>query len=64
MLCLQVDMRDFLNAPNGLSKQPLTANERAENDPSRSPLVGRMTVWKLFIYSVRSSNGKPVNHFM
>jgi len=34
-----VDMRDFLNAPNGLPKQSLTGNE---SDPSQSPLVGKM----------------------
>ena len=40
-------MRDFLNAPDGLSKQSITSNERVESDPSRSPLVGG-TVWMLF----------------
>lgn len=43
---LQVDMRDFLNAPNGLPKQSAAANERLENDPSQSPLGGR-TVWEI-----------------
>jgi len=37
-----VDMRDFLNAPNGLPKQSLTGNERVESDPLQSPLVGKM----------------------
>jgi hypothetical protein len=41
-------MRDFLNAPNGLPNQSPTTNERAESNPSQSPLVGR-TVWKLTI---------------
>lgn len=47
MADLQADMRDFINAPNGLSKQSLAANERVETDPSQSPLGGK-TVWKLF----------------
>ena len=47
---LQVDMRDFLNAPNGLPKQSFTGNERVESDPSQSPLVGKM-VWKVFKFS-------------
>lgn len=34
-------MRDFINAPNGLSKQSLAVNEGAETDPSRSPFGGR-----------------------
>jgi len=34
-------MRDFLNAPNGLPNQSPTTNERSENNPSHSPLVGR-----------------------
>lgn len=38
---LQMDMRDFLNAPNGLSKQSLAVNEGVEIDPSKSPLGGR-----------------------
>jgi len=52
-----VDMRDFLNAPNGLPKQSLTGNERVESDPSQSPLVGKM-VKKLikFSYFVPLSN--------
>lgn len=40
-------MRDFFNAPNGLSKQSLPINEGAETDPSRSPFGGR-TVWEPF----------------
>ncbi|THG07586.1 hypothetical protein TEA_014696 [Camellia sinensis var. sinensis] len=36
-----VDMRDFLNAPNGLSKQSFPLNERLDADPSQSPLGGR-----------------------
>lgn len=38
-------MRDFLNAPNGLSKQSLVVNERFDTDASQSPLGGR-TVWE------------------
>ena len=45
MIDLQVDMRDFLNAPNGLLKQSLVVNERSDSDASQSPLGGR-TVWK------------------
>ncbi len=41
MIGFQVDMRDFINAPNGLSKQALAVNERVESDPSQSPLGGR-----------------------
>lgn len=41
---LQVDMRDFINAPNGLSKQPLALNERVESEGAQSPFGGR-TVW-------------------
>lgn len=41
MTDLQVDMRDFINAPNGLSKQSLAANERVDTDPSQSPLGGK-----------------------
>lgn len=48
-------MRDFLNAPNGLPNQSPTPNERAESNPSQSPLVGR-TVWKFtyLLYIVRT----------
>nr|KYP57469.1 Afadin- and alpha-actinin-binding protein [Cajanus cajan] len=50
---MQVDMRDFLNAPNGLPKQPLTGNERVESDPSQSPLVGKMDVFDLPFHMAR-----------
>ncbi|GJS09125.1 afadin- and alpha-actinin-binding protein [Tanacetum coccineum] len=43
---MQVDMRDFLNAPNGLSKHPSPARER-DVDPSQSPLGGRTDVFDL-----------------
>lgn len=41
MVSVQVDMRDFINAPNGQSKQSLAANERVETDHTQSPLGGR-----------------------
>ncbi|XP_027921614.1 afadin- and alpha-actinin-binding protein [Vigna unguiculata] len=50
---MQVDMRDFLNAPNGLPKQSLTGNERVESDPSQSPLVGKMDVFDLPFHMAR-----------
>ncbi|KAL2338643.1 hypothetical protein Fmac_013089 [Flemingia macrophylla] len=50
---MQVDMRDFLNAPNGLPKQPLIGSERAESDPSQSPLVGKMDVFDLPFHMAR-----------
>ena len=34
-------MRDFINAPNGLSKQSRDVNERVETDHTLSPLGGR-----------------------
>lgn len=34
-------MRDFLNAPNGSSKQSLPVNERLDSDSSHSPLGGK-----------------------
>lgn len=37
-------MRDFINAPNGLSKESVAVNEGVETDPARSPFGGR-TVW-------------------
>ncbi|KAK9076813.1 hypothetical protein SSX86_005147 [Deinandra increscens subsp. villosa] len=43
---MQVDMRDFLNAPNGSSKHPSPVNER-DVDPSQSPLGGRTDVFDL-----------------
>ncbi|KAH9653917.1 Afadin/alpha-actinin-binding protein [Citrus sinensis] len=42
-----VDMRDFLNAPNGSSKQSMAVNERLETDPTQSPLGGRTDVFDL-----------------
>ncbi|KAM0036593.1 putative afadin/alpha-actinin-binding protein [Helianthus debilis subsp. tardiflorus] len=43
---MQVDMREFLNAPNGPSKHPSPVNER-DVDPSQSPLGGRTDVFDL-----------------
>ncbi|KAI8565824.1 hypothetical protein RHMOL_Rhmol03G0291400 [Rhododendron molle] len=50
---MQVDMRDFLNAPNGLSKQSFTVNERIDIDPSKSPLSGRTDVFDLPFHMAR-----------
>ncbi|XVF70008.1 hypothetical protein PTKIN_Ptkin11bG0127000 [Pterospermum kingtungense] len=50
---MQVDMRDFFNAPNGLPKQSLTVSERQENDPSQSPLGGRTDVFDLPFHMAR-----------
>lgn len=44
---MQVDMREFLNAPGGLPKQSSTVNERLENDASQSPLGGKTDVFDL-----------------
>lgn len=50
---MQADMRDFINAPNGLSKQSLAANERVETDPSQSPLGGKTDVFDLPFHMAR-----------
>uniref|UniRef100_A0A5B7APX4 Putative afadin-and alpha-actinin-binding protein isoform X2 n=1 Tax=Davidia involucrata TaxID=16924 RepID=A0A5B7APX4_DAVIN len=50
---MQVDMRDFLNAPNGLSKQSFPVNERLDADPSQSPLGGRTDVFDLPFHVAR-----------
>ncbi|XP_058207783.1 uncharacterized protein LOC131320898 isoform X1 [Rhododendron vialii] len=50
---MQVDMRDFLNAPNGLSKQSFPVNERIDIDPSKSPLSGRTDVFDLPFHMAR-----------
>ncbi|KAG6644158.1 hypothetical protein CIPAW_08G036000 [Carya illinoinensis] len=50
---LQMDTRDFLNAPNGLSKQSVAVNEGVETDPSKSPLGGRMDVFDLPFHMAR-----------
>ncbi|KAF5725932.1 Afadin- and alpha-actinin-binding protein isoform 3 [Tripterygium wilfordii] len=48
-----VDMRDFLNAPNGLSKQSLAVSERVETDRLQSPLGGRTDVFDLPFHMAR-----------
>lgn len=45
---MQVDMRDFLNAPNGVSKQSL-----ADTDSTQSPLGGRTDVFDLPLHMAR-----------
>ncbi|EEF29293.1 Afadin- and alpha-actinin-binding protein, putative [Ricinus communis] len=50
---MQVDMRDFFNAPNGSAKQSLAVNERPEADPSQSPLGGRTDVFDLPFHMAR-----------
>ncbi|XP_042476286.1 afadin- and alpha-actinin-binding protein-like [Macadamia integrifolia] len=50
---MQMDMRDFLNAPNGLSKQTLAVNEKSDVDPPRSPLGGRTDVFDLPFHMAR-----------
>lgn len=34
-------MRDFINGPNGQSKQSVSDSERNESDRAQSPLVGK-----------------------
>ncbi|XP_039039537.1 afadin- and alpha-actinin-binding protein-like [Hibiscus syriacus] len=50
---MQVDMRDFFNAPNGMPKQSLPVTDRHENDPSQSPLGGRTDVFDLPFHMAR-----------
>ncbi|KAI4344412.1 hypothetical protein L6164_011643 [Bauhinia variegata] len=52
---MQMDMRDFLNAPNGQTKQSLSTNERVESDPSHSPLVGKTDVFDLPFHMARDN---------
>ncbi|KAK6127070.1 hypothetical protein DH2020_039194 [Rehmannia glutinosa] len=47
---MQVDMREFLNAPNG-KKSPV--NERPDTDPSQSPLGGRTDMFDLPLHMGR-----------
>ncbi|CAI9098490.1 OLC1v1035149C1 [Oldenlandia corymbosa var. corymbosa] len=49
---MQVDMRDFFNAPNGASKQS-GVNGRPEVDPSQSPLGGRTDMFDLPLHMAR-----------
>ncbi|XP_058113743.1 uncharacterized protein LOC131256735 isoform X2 [Magnolia sinica] len=50
---MQMDMREFLNAPNGLSKQTLAANERNDAEPQQSPFGGRTDVFDLPFHMAR-----------
>ncbi|KAF4396000.1 hypothetical protein G4B88_020637 [Cannabis sativa] len=50
---MQVDMRDFINAPNGLSKVSAAVNEGADADPARSPFGGRTDVFDLPFHMAR-----------
>lgn len=51
---MQEDMRGFLNAPNGSSKQTLAVNERLENDLSQSPFGGKTDVFDLPFHMARN----------
>nr|XP_043621247.1 afadin- and alpha-actinin-binding protein-like isoform X2 [Erigeron canadensis] len=44
---MQVEMRDFLNAPNVTSKHPSTGNKMLDTDVSQSPLGGRTDIFDL-----------------
>lgn len=50
---MQVDMRDFLNAPNGTSNQSFPVNGRQEIDHSQSPLGGRTDMFDLPLHMAR-----------
>lgn len=50
---MQVDMRDFLNAPNGLPKQSLAVSERVESEGAQSPFGGRTDVFDLPFHMAR-----------
>ncbi|XP_022867624.1 uncharacterized protein LOC111387308 [Olea europaea var. sylvestris] len=52
-MLVQVDMREFLNAPNGSSKQSRPVNERPDADPSQSPLGGRTDMFDLPLHMAR-----------
>ncbi|XP_010928667.1 uncharacterized protein [Elaeis guineensis] len=49
---MQMDMRDFLNAPNGLSQQT-AVNEKQEAGSPQSPLGGRTDVFDLPFHMAR-----------
>lgn len=51
---MQEDMRGFLNAPNGSSKQTLAVNERLDNDLSQSPFGGKTDVFDLPFHMARN----------
>ncbi|KAL0346038.1 UNVERIFIED_CONTAM: hypothetical protein Sradi_4435100 [Sesamum radiatum] len=48
---MQVDIREFLNAPNG--KQSCPMNERSDSDPSQSPLGGKTDMFDLPLHMAR-----------
>ncbi|KAI3444163.1 hypothetical protein Pfo_000828 [Paulownia fortunei] len=48
---MQVDMREFLNAPNGKQSSPV--NDRPDADLSQSPLVGRTDMFDLPLHMGR-----------
>ncbi|EPS63790.1 hypothetical protein M569_10994 [Genlisea aurea] len=48
---MQVDMREFLNAPNG--KQSFPVNEKLDSDVSQSPLGGRTDMFDLPLHMAR-----------
>ncbi|KAJ6849838.1 afadin- and alpha-actinin-binding protein [Iris pallida] len=50
---MQVDMRDFLNAPNGLPPQTLTANEKQGSNSPQSPLGGKTDMFDLPFHMAR-----------
>uniref|UniRef100_A0A1D1XY26 Afadin-and alpha-actinin-binding protein n=1 Tax=Anthurium amnicola TaxID=1678845 RepID=A0A1D1XY26_9ARAE len=50
---MQMDMRDFLNAPNGPSQQDLAVNERNNPESPKSPLGGRTDVFDLPFHMAR-----------
>ncbi|XP_073004536.1 uncharacterized protein [Typha latifolia] len=50
---MQMDMRDFLNAPNGLSQQKLAVNETHDAGSPQSPLGGKTDVFDLPFHMAR-----------
>ncbi|KAK4370192.1 hypothetical protein RND71_009667 [Anisodus tanguticus] len=50
---MQADMREFLNAPNGSSRQSASTNERLDADHLQSPLGGRTDVFDLPLHMAR-----------
>ncbi|KAL8128519.1 hypothetical protein V2J09_017674 [Rumex salicifolius] len=51
---MQVDMRDFLNAPNGSSRQSSTNCDRTDSEISQSPLGGKTDVFDLPLHMARN----------
>ncbi|XP_008676949.2 uncharacterized protein [Zea mays] len=50
---MQMDMRDFLNAPNGSSQSTVTDNGRQESGSPQSPLGGKTDVFDLPFHMAR-----------